>query len=226
MLQKILRMPEIRQMAIIGLLLSWCGSLLLFRILWTWKLDYSFLVWNLGLAAMPLFFSLAFNYATHRALQIAAFSLWLLFFPNAPYLVTDLVHLRSYNSAPVWFDILLLFSSAGVGLVITYLSWSQIHDRLLRVSGTVVAWAVALVAPFGAAFGIYLGRFLRWRSIDIFQRPLSLLTDISNRLMNPFEHPRAWGVTIGFGALLAIGFLAVRFGIKIEGVRENENRDL
>lgn len=204
------RIPEIRLAALITLLLTWCCALLTFRVLWTWKLHYTFLVWNLGLATMPLIFSALFVHARHRAVSFAAFSLWLLFFPNAPYIITDLTHLQNHSSAPIWFDILLLFSSAAAGLVIAYISLSQIHNRLLSSNRPVLASTIAIAAPFAAGFGIYLGRFLRWRSIDIFQNPLGLLTDIAHRFIFPWDHPRAWGVTLGFGSLLALGYCMAR----------------
>jgi uncharacterized membrane protein len=169
------RIPEIRFAALVALLLTWCAALLAFRVFWTWTLDYTFLVWNLALAAMPIIFSAVFARAQNRVALFAAFTLWLLFFPNAPYLITDFLHLRNFTSAPIWFDILLLFSSAGAGLAIAYISLSQIHNRLLALNRPTLAWSIAILAPFAAAFGIYLGRFLRWRSVDVFQTPSASL---------------------------------------------------
>jgi uncharacterized membrane protein len=209
-LQTLWRLPEIRFAALVALLLTWCAALLACRVLWTFTFDYTFLVWNLALAAMPLIFSSVFARAQYRAVLFTAFTLWLLFFPNAPYLITDFLHLRNFTSAPIWFDILLLFSSAGAGLAIAYISLSQIHDRLLALNRPTLAWSIAILAPFAAAFGIYLGRFLRWRSIDIFQNPRGLLTDIAHRFIVPWDHPRAWGVTLGFGGLLVLGYLLTR----------------
>jgi uncharacterized membrane protein len=209
-LQSLWRIPEIRFATIITLLLAWCAALLAFRVLWTWKLHYTFLVWNLALAAMPVLFSTLFVHSRHRLLSVGAFTLWLLFFPNAPYLITDFIHLRNHTSAPIWFDILLLFSAASVGLTTAYISLSQIHDRLSALNRPALARAVAITAPFAAGFGIYLGRFLRWRTIDIIQNPLSLISDIAHRFLFPWQHPRAWGVTLTFGTLLALGYFLAR----------------
>jgi uncharacterized membrane protein len=150
----------------------------------------------------------------HRTLSVTAFCLWLLFFPNAPYIITDLIHLTNYNSAPIWFDILLLTSAVATGLLSAYISLTKIHDRLLATSRPASAWTVALLAPFAAGFGIYLGRFLRWRSIDIFQNPLALITDVLDRFLNPLHHPRTWGVTLGFGTLLFLGYLLTRLATR------------
>ena len=211
---RIWRIPETRFAVIITLLLAWCAALITFRVLWTWKLHYTFLVWNLALAAMPLPFSTLFKYTTHRALSVTAFSLWLLFFPNAPYIITDFIHLTNHTSAPIWFDILVLTSASATGLLSAYISLTQIHDRLLAAHRPTFAWTVTLLTPFAAGFGIYLGRYLRWRSIDIFQNPLELITDIAERFLNPFQHPRTWGVTLGFGTLLVLGYLLTRLATR------------
>ena len=67
------------------------------RVLWTSNWSHLVLVWNLFLAWVPLGFALAAHRAaakrTHGRGQLLAFSAaWLLFFPHAPYLFTDLVH--------------------------------------------------------------------------------------------------------------------------------------
>ncbi len=85
---------------------------------------FSFLVWNLFLAWVPYFWSLwALN--LHRCqpqrwwLLLLPGTLWLLFFPNAPYLITDLIHLRNYPSVPFWYDIGMLASFACPAAAIT-----------------------------------------------------------------------------------------------------------
>jgi uncharacterized membrane protein len=59
---------------------------------------------------------------------------------------------------------------------------------------------------FLSGLGIYVGRFLRWRSIDIALDPVRLLGDIAERATNPFIHYRAWAVTLGFGFMLSLGY--------------------
>src|SRR5687767_1093924 len=123
----LLTQPAIRAAIIFALLLTWCSSLLCFRTLWTWNMDYAFLIWNLGLATMPLIFSAVFVQLQHRFARVIALPLWLLFLPNAPYILTDFIHLRHLTSAPIWLDILLLFSCSITGLVFACYSVAQIH---------------------------------------------------------------------------------------------------
>ena len=52
-----------------------------------------FLVWNLVLAWMPMVFAVAFDLVERRLWLLPLGLGWLAFLPNAPYLVTDLVHL-------------------------------------------------------------------------------------------------------------------------------------
>lgn len=186
--------------------LIWSGLLVAVRTLWTWNLDYAFLVWNLGLATIPIVLSSLIVWQTHWISRVILAPIWLLFLPNSPYLVTDLIHLRSVDSGPLWLDVLMVSSCAGTGLAMGYFSLLQIHSLFVRAQKAQLGWLVAAGALFLCGFGIYLGRFLRWRSVDLFVDPLRLGSDIAERFLNPSIHYRAWGVTLGFGTLLCLGY--------------------
>ena len=168
------------------------------------------MVWNLGLAAAPLVFSELLTAQSKQYLRITFAALWLLFFPNAPYIITDLVHLRTIQSGPIWFDILLVVSCAGTGLAMGFISLSQVQDQFTNAQKAFTGWLIAITALGLASFGIYLGRFLRWHSIDIVRNPLGLFADIADRFIDPFAHPRTWGVTLGFTVFLSIAYLLFR----------------
>ncbi|MGB3466327.1 MAG: DUF1361 domain-containing protein, partial [Cyclobacteriaceae bacterium] len=57
---------------------------------------------------------------------------------------------------------------------------------------------------FVTAFGIYIGRYLRWNSWDIVSKPLVLFGDVTDILLSPTAHPKAWGMTLLMGAMLNI----------------------
>ncbi len=195
-----------------------CGSLLLGRMLFTRSIHYLFLPFNLILATIPILFSVMFSSAETRKGRVIHGFLWLLFFPNAPYIVTDFVHLTRIggaNGSPLWFDILLVTSYAGAGLIFGYISLLQVQ-RSIAENHPVAGWMVTVCSCFLAGFGIYLGRFLRWHSVDIFLNPISLASDVADRFLNPLAHPRAWGVTLGFGMLVLSGYLAVVFLGRLE----------
>ena len=54
-----------------------------------------------------------------------------------------------------------------------------------------------------------LGRFERWNSWDLLTRPLSLLSDVTDRMINPLAHPRTLGATILLAGFLMLGYLSL-----------------
>ncbi len=209
--QRVLKSPSFVCAVLIVSAFVGCGLLLTIRVLMTRTLNFVFLPFNLVLAACPVIFSLLFARADRVSAKLWFGALWLLFFPNAPYIVTDLMHLTRIGGAhgsPLWLDILLVSSYAGAGLIFGYTSLLQmqaaIAGRSLRF-----AWLVAILSCFLAGFGIYLGRFLRWHSIHLFTEPVPLLLDVAARFTNPLDHLRTWGVTLGFGSLILFGYLGV-----------------
>ena len=189
--------PHFRAALALMAALAWCGSIITLRILWTGSFDYAFLVWNLGLATIPLLLSSLIVWQAHWINRMVLGMLWLLFLPNAPYMITAFIHLRALDSRRVWLDVLMLPSCAGRGIVIAYWSLIQIHSLFIRAQWPRLGWIVTTCALFLSGFGIYLGRFLRWRSADVFRDPFVLLGDVIDRLLNPWVHYRAWGVTVG-----------------------------
>lgn len=188
-----------------------CGALLSGRIILTRSLDYLFLPFNLVLAALPIAFSILFAHARKSGRRLCFAVLWLLFFPNAPYIITDLIHLARIggaNGAPLWFDVLLVASYAGAGLIFGYVSLLQMQNSL-AANFPRASWGISVLSCFLAGFGIYLGRFLRWHSVHVFLDPVPLLLDVLDRFASPLSHPRTWGVTLGFGSLILFGYLGL-----------------
>lgn len=200
-----------------------CLLLTAFRCYWSGNLTYVFLVWNLFLAFIPWCLSSILVYRFQsRSQSFSLFSLmilgfWLLFFPNAPYILTDLFHLTPRVHVPFWFDLSLLLSYALTGLMIGLISLLHV-DSWLRgrmPSGLVSFLTVAVL--FLSGFGIYLGRYQRWNSWDLASNPLALLYDIADRFLNPLSHPRTWAVTLLMGILLNFMFWCIR-SLQIEPV--------
>ena len=190
-------------------LLAWCGALLALRVWRAQNVTYFFLVWNLFLAAIPFVAALAFERAKWFITRATAFIVWLLFLPNAPYIVTDFIHLRARPPVPLWFDILLLISAAGTGLLLGYGSVMIVQRAVERRAGKRTGWIAATIALFLSAFGIYLGRFVRFNSWEALTDPMPLFSDIAYRLMNPMQHPRTFAVTALYGVALVLGYAAL-----------------
>lgn len=178
------------------------------RSIYLGEVTATFLLWNLFLAWLPLLFAALALVAARRSLLLALAPgmLWLIFLPNAPYLVTDLMHLAYDRQVPVLFDAVLLFSFAlcGLALGLVSLRWMQslVAGRWGRLSG----WAFAATALGAAGFGIYLGRYVRWNSWDLLTQPGSLLGDIVGRLANPIDNWHTWAMSLLFASLLFFAY--------------------
>lgn len=142
---------------------------------------YGFLIWNLFLAWIPfLIAEAAYTLTRNRrkwiyiAIPVAAF-FWLIFFPNAPYILTDFQHLaHSSGELPVWYDVLMLVWFAFTGLLLGIVSLFLMQEIVRREFGQWAGWTlVAAVATLSSA-GIYMGRFLRWNSWDILRDPAGI----------------------------------------------------
>lgn len=147
--------------------------------------DLLYLTWNIFLAWIPYIISTYFiKKDTPINLFIPFFIIWFLFFPNAPYLVTDVFHIVSSLPLLLWYDSLLLFLFGWIGLLLGILSLFHIHQYLKNhLSRLASEFAVFLIC-FVSSFGVYLGRFERWNSWDIFVNPIQLIKYSFNILSN------------------------------------------
>ncbi len=197
-----------------------CFSFSIFRFIYTDTKVFLFLNWNLFLAFVPWAVTsitiLKPNIQNYKITIIILLAVWLLFFPNAPYILTDLFHLRLKSSMPKWFDLILILSFAWTGLVFGFLSLWDIEKILTKSLNQIWISIISISLLFIGSFGIYLGRYLRWNSWDIIGEPFNLLYDITDRLINPFDHPRTWGVTIFMGIFLNMIYWTFRMVKKRE----------
>lgn len=198
-----------------------CFGFSLFRLNYTETKVFLFLNWNLFLAFIPwAFTSLAIikpSIQKNKILVLVILTSWLLFFPNAPYILTDLFHLRLRTSMPIWFDLVLILSFAWTGLLFGFLSLWDIEKMLIPMLGKVWVAITSTSLLFLGSFGIYLGRYLRWNSWDIISEPWKLMYDISDRVINPLDHPRTWGMTLFMGIFLNMIYWSFRLIRNREG---------
>ncbi len=209
----------LRRLFAFGALVAWCEALLLLRVARSGSYTFVFLTWNLILATVPFLAAALLETLDRRRrwipLQWTAFLVWLLFLPNAPYIVTDLIHLKARASIPLWYDVLLLISCAGTGLLLGYASVIMVQRIVERRFSRVAGWTVALFTLLLSAYGVYLGRFLRFNSWEALTDPLPLFSDMADHLMNPLHHPKTLVVTVLFGVALTLGYIALR--VMLEG---------
>jgi uncharacterized membrane protein len=131
---------------------------------------------------------------------------WLLFLPNAPYIITDLLHLKVSTTHLLWLDILVVNAFALNGLLVFFLSLTDMKILLNRFLNPSKTNYLIVFILFLCGFGVYLGRFLRYNSWEILQNPLSLFNDITDIIFYPKLHLEAWLFTILFGIFLSVGY--------------------
>ncbi len=189
-----------------------CLALVLARITWTGKFRYSFLAWNLFLAWLPLLFAMLaranYREGERSGWRFLGFSAaWLLFFPNAPYIFTDLIHLTSRSFVHFWVDLAVILSCAFTGLMLGLVSLYLMHSVATRMLGRAAGWCfVAGVAGLGS-FGIYLGRFLRFNSWDIIAKPAELYHGISRVAGGQALHQSQVGFMVLFATFIFIAYV-------------------
>ncbi len=200
-----------RQMALVGALALAtlvCMAQLAVRALYARQAVHFYLVWNLFLAWLPMLSALiAYNVPLlpqrrwlYWLLLAPCVIFWLLFFPNAPYILTDIMHLRPLDGVPLWYDLILLVSAAWTGSFLGLASLYLMHLLVRRAAGARAGWLFAAAAVALCGFGVYLGRFPGWNSWDVLTDPTGLLLSIAMQL----RHPLANAPAFVFSALLAI----------------------
>lgn len=164
-----------------------CFALLVVRMFYTQSFEYRFMGINLLLAWIPYLLSIRIvklDARTNRAQIIGLFFLWFIFFPNAPYMLTDIFHLHEFNSVPMWYDLIMLLSFAYTGMMLTFFSFRKLHRKLLTNNSKLLNTAVIFIAFFSSGIGIYLGRYERWNSWEIITKPSTLTQDFLLLLNN------------------------------------------
>ena len=188
---------------------AWCLALFAVRIARSGHVAYHYLAWNLVLAMVPAAAALMLVRAERARASLAEqcgwAMLWLLFLPNAPYLVTDLMHLYPRPPVPVWYDVAMMLSFACTGLLLCYGSLADVHAVIERRFGRTAGWCVAMGAMLLSGLGIYMGRFLRLNSWDAVTRPHEMF----GQLAEPDGGMPGLRVTIVYGLGLALGYAAV-----------------
>lgn len=145
---------------------------------------------NVLLAYIPIELSLHVPSCRSRLAFCACCVAWLIFFPNAPYVLTDFFHLAMYDPYVIlesgkrtsilrhdlhlWFTFTVLSVNAIVCALFGTWSLDNVIGALLARIGRAGIWLrslLALVFTALASAGIYLGRFPRLHSIHLFTKP-------------------------------------------------------
>jgi uncharacterized membrane protein len=168
-----------------------CLILVLARIAYSNSSRYAGLSWNLFLAWIPFGLAYIVSMLSLRRpvmfLIIPAFALlWLIFFPNAPYILTDFQHLSQGSSiVPLWYDVILLVWFSWTGMLLGIVSLNLMQEIIKREFNRGWGWVFVLFVAGLSSAGVYVGRFLRLNSWDIFQNPGVAVSNLWDWLSDP-----------------------------------------
>jgi uncharacterized membrane protein len=166
-----------------------------------------FLVWNLFLAWIPVFFAAGFAVVRRRAWLVPLGLGWLAFLPNSPYLVTDLVHLG--EGVELWRHVLQYGFAAWTGIMLGVVSMRLVHERIERAYGVVAGWTAVLVSIGLCSVGVVIGRFQRWNSWDLVTRLDAVMATTFEWVRSPFAYVQSTGVALAVAAFFGLAYLTV-----------------
>jgi uncharacterized membrane protein len=168
-----------------------CIALVVARIAYSDTSRHRGLIWNLFLAWIPFmlaYFAHAVSWrraTLYLIIPLIAF-LWLIFYPNAPYMLTDLQDLsRRAAGAPLWYDVIIVVWCSWTGMLLGVISLYLMQDIIVRMFGRVIGWVFVFVISALSSFGIYIGRFVRLNSWDILQSPGETAQEILGIVIDP-----------------------------------------
>lgn len=179
-----------------------------FRIVYSHKLYYLFLIWNTFLATLPYALSELMAKNTFAKLpNVFIATACILFLPNALYLISDFEHLAERPPVPFFYDILLMFYTALLGLLFNILALRNLHRVSLRYWKPPATNRLIALVIFLSGFGVYLGRYLRWNSWDLITNPRALFYDCVYHAVHPSLFVYTWSVSFGYAFVLGFGYL-------------------
>lgn len=203
---------DLERLLIVSCLFS--TGLTAIRIVYTHHLHFAWLTWNLFLALVPYLIT---RFAVRNVSWIEKgwkftllFCAWLLFLPNSFYIITDLFHLEMASRIPLWFDLALIFSFAWNGILLGVVSIRQMEKMVRLNFPRVQEWQFVYPLMLLNAFGVYIGRYLRYNTWDVIANPFQLTQDIVYMLIHPVHYRFDWSMIFCYSVFMALIYLAVK----------------
>jgi uncharacterized membrane protein len=186
-----------------------CIGLVVARVAYSDSGRHLGLIWNLFLAWIPFMLAYFAHAVSWRRASLyliipAIAFLWLIFYPNAPYMLTDLQDLsRRASGAPLWYDVIMVVWCSWTGMLLGIISLYLMQNIIVRNFGSRAGWIFVFGISALSSFGIYIGRFVRLNSWDILQNPAETAQEILGVVIDPSRRLAA------FTLLYTIFFLFV-----------------
>src|SRR5512134_108767 len=188
-----------------------CIGLVIARVAYSESGRHLGLIWNLFLAWIPFmlaYFAHAVSWrraSLYLIIPVISF-LWLIFFPNAPYMLTDLQDLaRQASDAPLWYDVIVVVWCSWTGMLLGLISLYLMQNIIVRGFGRAAGWVFVFLISGLSSFGIYIGRFVRLNSWDILQNPSETAQEILGVVIDPSRRLAAF--TLAYSTFFIFVFL-------------------
>ena len=191
---------------IVHKLVVFCIALIAVRIYKTEHYSFLFLFWNLFLAYLPLLVAKQMKGNSSKLKNFIFLMFAILFLPNAPYILTDLFHLKKALIAPLWFDLILILSFAILGFIYFIMAFELILNEIKRTYSKKINLIAKPLLFMACGYGIYLGRYLRYNSWDIISSPIDLASGMINSVFNADYYKETLSVTLTFTIFLYLIF--------------------
>lgn len=186
-------------------------GLVSFRVLYTGHLLFGFLVWNLFLAFVP--YTISNNLKSTELPKwkfFISFIAWIIFIPNAFYIITDLFHLEANEAVPLWYDLALLLSFAWSGILFGILSVRQMEKVFETHFNKKFDLLFILPVMFLNGLGVYVGRYLRYNSWDVIANPFQLTNDMTDLIIHPIRNRLDWSMILCYTFLLTLIYFTIK----------------
>jgi uncharacterized membrane protein len=184
-----------------------CYAMLIARMIYTGSFEYRFMGFNLFLAWIPYLLVVRIIKLNERKQQFQIgflLLLWLAFFPNAPYMLTDIYHLNEFPSVPKWYDLIMLLSFAWTGMMLAFFSFRKLHRKFLSNRKMLVNLGIVFSTFFICGTGVYLGRYERWNSWEILTQPATLINEFLALIGNQYALVQMLALSFVFGVFFTM----------------------
>jgi uncharacterized membrane protein len=203
---------ELEKMLLLSCLFSVCLTGI--RVIYTGQLLFAWLIWNLFLAFVPYaitsFARQRLEWQAKNKKFFVLFISWLLFIPNSFYIITDLFHLSTRPPVPLWFDLALILSYVWNGLLFGILSVRQMEKIFEAKFKLENEWLFVYPVMLLNAFGVYIGRYLRYNSWDVVSNPFQLFNDIIYMFVHPVRNRFDWSMILCYSVFMSLIYVTVK----------------
>jgi uncharacterized membrane protein len=112
--------------------------------------------------------------------------------------------------APLWFDLAMIYSFSWNGLLLGVLSVRGMERLLVPQASLQKELLFVFPVMWLNAFGIYIGRYLRYNSWDVLTNPFQLLRDIHYLIVHPVRNQFTWDMVISFSILMTLMYVMLK----------------